>query len=153
MIRKILIPVAFTDYSEGLVRFGASLASQLHADLILINVIDERDINAVERISAYGYEIGVGQYTDIVKTERLAKFEQLIDGIAYPAEKVQFSFSIGDPAVELLRIAAEEEIDLIVMGVTSRDLRQLFTGSVAEKMFQKSPVTIVFYKGERRFLL
>jgi len=64
-----------------------------------------------------------------------------------PRERMRFISRVGKPAVELLRLAVKENVDMIVMGIKGRtDLRHAFTGSVAEKLFRRSPVTIVSYR-------
>jgi nucleotide-binding universal stress UspA family protein len=40
-----------------------------------------------------------------------------------------------------------EKVDLVVMGIKGRtDLEYIFVGSVAEKLFQRSPVPIISYR-------
>jgi nucleotide-binding universal stress UspA family protein len=46
-----------------------------------------------------------------------------------------------------LRFVIESEIDMVVMGIRSRDIKHLFAGSVAERLFRRCPVPIVSYRG------
>ena len=59
----------------------------------------------------------------------------------------EYRLLAGDPAMELLRLILEEQIDLVVMGTKTRELRHIFTGSVAERMFRRCPVPILSYRG------
>ena len=65
------------------------------------------------------------------------------------AEKVRTVFKTGDPGDELLKVALKENVDLIVMGVKGRtDLEYIFVGSVAEKVFRRSPIPVLSYRDE-----
>ena len=69
---------------------------------------------------------------------------------SFPAEKVKTVIRVGDPADELLKTAVKENVDMIVMGIKGRtNLEYMFVGSVAEKMFRRSPVPIVSYRDEK----
>lgn len=148
MIRKILVPIAFSPLSRELVGYAASLAGQLGAEMFLVNVINDRDLEAVDRIASYGYDVDKDQYLDTLKKERLEFFEGIIKEHEIPVRQFSCTFRVGDPASELLHIVVEEEIDMVVMGVKSRDIRHIFTGSVAERLFRKCPCTIVSFRDD-----
>ncbi len=49
-----------------------------------------------------------------------------------------------------MKIALRENVDLIVMGLKGRsEIEHVLVGSVAEKMFRRSPITIVLYRGQK----
>jgi nucleotide-binding universal stress UspA family protein len=54
---------------------------------------------------------------------------------------------VGHPVEELRKIAFKENVDLIVMGIKGRsDREQMLVGSVAEKVFRRSPIPILSYR-------
>ena len=66
------------------------------------------------------------------------------------ADKMRAVFQIGHPIEELLNIAVREKVDLLVMGVRGRsDLEHVLVGSVAEKLFRRSPVPILSYRDDK----
>ncbi len=148
MFEKILVPIAFSQYSKGLLGFAAKLAVPLGAELVIVNIINERDLEAVERISSFGYKVDGDHYVQTIQKERMAELEKILANINFPEEKVSFEFLAGDPSNELLKLVVTREIDLVVMGIKTRDLRHIFAGSVAERMFRKSPVPIVSYRDD-----
>ncbi len=148
MFNKILVPIAFSQYSRGILKFAAKIAGPLGAELVIVNIVNERDLEAVERISAFGYKVDGDHYVQTIQKERLEKLDELIKDINFSEDKVSYRFLAGDPSSELLKLVVTENIDLIVMGIKTRDLRHLFAGSVAEQMFRKSPVTIVSYRDD-----
>jgi nucleotide-binding universal stress UspA family protein len=56
---------------------------------------------------------------------------------------VQVKVAVGKPAEEILRVAREERVDLIVMGTHGRTgLRQLLLGSVTEPVARYAPCLV-----------
>jgi nucleotide-binding universal stress UspA family protein len=54
---------------------------------------------------------------------------------------------VGHPFEELLKITKEEKVDMVVMGAKGRsNIEHLLVGSVADKMFRHSPVTVASYR-------
>ncbi len=37
---------------------------------------------------------------------------------------------------------------MVVMGIKSRDIKYMFAGSVAERMFRRCPVPVLSYRGD-----
>lgn len=148
MIKKIMVPLAFSKYSRGIIDYAAALAGPLGAELIVVNVINERDLNAVNKITSFGYKVDSEKYIDIIKKERRDEIVKMTDHLSLPDDKLSFSFLIGDPTTELLRLVVEAEIDTVVMGIKSKELRHVFAGSVAERMFRKCPVPVISYRGD-----
>lgn len=147
MRKKILVPIAFSQFSEGIVNYAASIAEPMGAEMMIVNVINERDLEAVERISHFGYKVDGEHYVHIIQEERRKILEKLTEKLTLPDELVSFTFLVGEPANELLKLVVEEDIDMVVMGVKTKDVRHLFTGSVAERMFRRCPCTVISYRG------
>lgn len=148
MTKKILVPIAFSQFSRGIVDYAASIAEPMGAEMMIVNVINERDLEAVERIAHFGYKVDGEHYVHIIQEERRKTLESITKDLTMPDELVSFTFLVGDPANELLKLVVEENIDMVVMGVKTKDVRHLFTGSVAERMFRRCPCTIVSYRDE-----
>jgi len=146
MRKKILVPIAFSNYSQGIVNYAASIAGPLDAEILIVNVINERDIEAVNRISSYGYHVDAEHYLRTVEDDRRVILAKLTEKLTLPEGYVSFSFRVGDPANELLKLVVDEKIDMVVMGMKTRDIRHLFTGSVAEQMFARCPCTVISYR-------
>lgn len=148
MFTKILVPIAFSRYSQGILRFAASLAAPLGAKLLIVNVVNERDLEAVERIASFGYKVDGDHYVATIQKERIERFEEMIQTLNIADDMYDYRFLAGDPTGELLKLVVQEKIDLVVMGTKAKDIRHIFTGSVAERMFRKCPVSIVSYRDD-----
>lgn len=148
MIKKILAPIAFSQYSQAILDYAAELAGPIGAELFVVNVINERDLAAVNKIASFGYKVDSEHYVETLQKERREEIVRLTGNLTLPDEKVSFSFLVGDPTSELLRFVVETDIDMVIMGIKSRDIRHVFAGSVAERMFRKCPVPVVSFRGE-----
>lgn len=146
-ITKILVPIAFSKYSKGIFEYAAQMAESLDAELLIVNVINERDLRAVERITSYGYNVDEEHYISSIKEERTEQFNELVKGSPLSEEKITFGFRCGNPADELILLVIQEEIDLVVMGTKAKtELEHIFTGSVAERLFRRCPAPILFHR-------
>jgi nucleotide-binding universal stress UspA family protein len=148
MIKKIMVPVAFSKYSQGILEYAQGLAAPLDAELLIVNVISERDMEAVNKISSFGYKVDSESYVATIKKERRKQLGELTEKLTLPDDKVSFSFLIGDPTDELLRCVIEEHVDLVVMGIKNKEIKHIFAGSVAERMFRRCPVPVLSYRGD-----
>jgi nucleotide-binding universal stress UspA family protein len=146
-VKKILVAICFSEYCGGTFAYATRLADQLQAELIVANVIDAKAVKAISKIESMGYSISTKDYIEGVKEERKAELKKMIAESGFPQEKIRITFKVGDPFAKLIRVVKDEGVDLVVMGSKGQsDHHRLLTGSVAEKMFRHSPVSVVFYK-------
>jgi nucleotide-binding universal stress UspA family protein len=146
-IRKILVPVTFSEFSEELIEYAVGVARPLSAEIVFMNVIDQRDIQAVQTITSFGYEVDETHYIQEVEKQRIGILEERLNRINYPDEKMRVVFKKGRPAAVLLKFAIDEKMDLIIMDVKGKsEIVHALSGSVAEKMFRYSPVPVLSYR-------
>ncbi len=148
MFKKILVPIAFSKYTPGLLQFASKVAEPLGALLYIVNVINERDLEAVERISSHGYKVDSEKYVETIRQERREELEKILNKIGMNESKHEFVFRVGDPTNELLKLVVKDNIDLVLMGTKVKDIRHIFTGSVAEKIFRRCPVPVISYRDD-----
>lgn len=149
-IRTIMVAIGFSSYSKEIFTYAAGLATQFDADLLVASIINARDVEAVGSVVSMGYDVKGEDYVSAIKQERRSQLDSYIDDAAFPAERVRSIFKVGNPLEELLRITVRENVQMLVMGVKGRtDLEQLLVGSIAERLFRRSPVTIVSYRDEK----
>jgi nucleotide-binding universal stress UspA family protein len=149
-INKVMVADGFTEYSEGILNYAARIAVGMEADLIVASIINVRDVEAISTVATMGYEVDSEHYISEIKAERLKILNHILVKISYPADKVHTVFKVGHPVPELLQIAMAENADLIVMGIKGRsNLESILMGSVAEKVFRRSPIPILSYRDEK----
>jgi nucleotide-binding universal stress UspA family protein len=149
-IKKILVAIGYSDYSEGIFFYAENLAAKLGAELIVANIINTRDVEAVSVITNMGYDLDPEQYIKELKDERLNAFEAVARKATLARDSMKLILAVGNPIDELLKIIVQENADAVVMGVKGKtDLEHFFIGSVAEKLFRRSPVTVISYRDEK----
>lgn len=142
--KKILVAVAFSKYTPTLLGYAAELAHNTKAELVVANVINIRNIEAISSVESMGYAVNTEDYRKSLEEERRSEIQKLLKELAISPEKVRLIFKVGHPLEKLLQIVREEDVDLVVMGLKGRtDLEHVLLGSVAEKMFRHSPVPVL----------
>ena len=149
-VKKIMVAVDFTEYSQELLEYAAQFADGMGAELIAANIINVRDVEAIHSVATMGYEVDSEHYISEIKADRLKTLNQILTKISFPLDKVHPVFKIGHPVPELLQIALAEKADLIIMGIKGRsDLEAVLMGSLAEKIFRRSPIPVLSFRDKK----
>lgn len=147
--KKIMVAVAFSPYTEGIFKYAAQLASSLDADLVIANIINKRDVKAIMRLVQQGYEVDSDDYVRGMTEERQLILNQLLQNNDLDPKRIKTIFKVGNPVNDLLDIGLTENVDMIIMGIKAQtSLEHALIGSVAEKVFRRSPITVVSYREE-----
>jgi len=149
-IKKIMVAIGFTDYSEAKFNYTAKLAMNLNAQLIVANVINVRDVEAISKIESMGYEIDTKDYVKDIEEARVADLDKFVIDSGFPREKLKIVLKVGQPFDALMKIVEEEGVDLVVIGAKGRIGPEHFLlGSVAEKMIRHSPVPVLTFRSKK----
>ena len=139
-IKKVLVPIDFSDYSKSALKYAVNFAKSFNADIILIYVVEP---------IIYPPDFSMGQiampsinteWDDRAKDElqKLAKSE--IAEIA----NVKTIIKTGKPFVEIIETAKEEDIDLIIIATHGHSgVEHILFGSTAEKVVRKAPCPVL----------
>jgi nucleotide-binding universal stress UspA family protein len=131
-LKKLLMPVDFSDRSEGLARYAQEIASRFCSQIILLHV--ENDPLIGGRPADQGHPPGSIEHKLWLKKRLDSHLKEDL-----PSAAVTRIVTEGDPAGRIVEVALAEQVDLILMATTGhRALRQLLWGSVLAKVIQDS---------------
>lgn len=150
---KILAAIDFSSHAPVVASEAVTLARKLNATLVFVNVINQRDVeaihSAIERLEPKFDKISFQRCIDQVHSERETKMEALKKDLDVAGLDLQFITRTGTPFQELLAAIQEEGADLLVMGIKGRsDLADIMIGSTALKMFKRCPVPMLTVRRE-----
>lgn len=142
-LKRILVPYDFSETSAAAVKYAIGLARNFGARVYFLHVGDRAQA-AFETEFPIGLE---GAVEDAVR-ERVLR-------IVTPQQQAElhpeFAVRPGAPAVEVVRYAKEQDIDLIVMGTHGRGfVGHVVMGSVAEKVVRTAPCPVLTVKNPNR---
>jgi len=148
MIKNILVPVDGSVHANQAIEFAVDMAIQNNATIHLLHVVE---ITKVPK--------GVNDYIrseGIKDTPEVVYFENVGNQIIIPAEDeakkrgakhIETALIQGDPAVEIIKYAGENDFDMIVMGRRGLDTEKgPGLGSVANKISNSVDMTCVTVK-------
>ncbi len=147
---KILVAFDLSEYSVQAFKYGCDLAEEMKADLIIANVINQRDVKAVEWTQHVSERISVEKYIEEQKKYRSIEIEQMMDLKYCNIQSVSKIFKVGVPFQELLKIIDQEKPGIVVMGTKGRsNIAGALFGSTAEKMFRRCPVPLLSFREKK----
>ena len=142
-IHRILVAIDFSQFSKYILEYTVNLAEPLNADLVLANVINQRDIDIVSRLSI-NINLNAQEYIDQTRNERLQAMDVMMHDLRATHLKYQKIIKTGTPFVELVQAITDTQSDLAVMGSKGRgNIAGVLFGSTAEKLFRRSPVPLL----------
>ena len=143
-IKNILVPTDFSDFSKYALDYAIPMAQAFKANIILIHVTPEKELDSIRQISPY---LEPGRIEELLKG-RESEDRKKLDGFLPPEMQkgitAETIHKVGTPFLEIIKAAKQKEVDLIVMATHGRSgLSHILFGSVAEKVVRKSicPVT------------
>jgi nucleotide-binding universal stress UspA family protein len=148
-INRIMAAVDFSDYSRATLKYAALLANAVKATLVVANVLNQRDVEAIRKVEVEGVGVTVEKFIAKQKQDRQAVTDQLLRESSCQELDVVRVFRVGVPWVELLEIVKDQGVDLVVMGTKGRtNIANTLFGSTAEKVFRRCPVPILSVRGK-----
>jgi nucleotide-binding universal stress UspA family protein len=139
-IKRILVPIDFSDYSKTSLRYSINFVKKFNAELFLIYVVEP---------VIYPPDFSMGQIAiPTVDLEMDKRAEEELEKLAkkeIPQDiKVRIIVKTGKPFIEILETSSEENIDLIIIATHGHTgVEHILFGSTAEKVVRKAPCPVL----------
>jgi len=134
-LRRILVPLDFSGASRRALDYAVPLAEKFNAKIILVHVVPPQ---------VYASEVGVEVYTQAeLHAAAMKTMEKRAVELVPPALLQETQVRNGQPYEEIVRLAQELDVDLIVMtthGYTG--VARIFLGSTAEQVIRHAPCPV-----------
>ena len=152
-IERILAPVDFSRSSQAGVRYALKAGREFGAEVIVYHVITTEDIAAFGRLRKERPRVG-GRFEGLSESYklRLRRFVEKIladTGHAGSGLRVREKVEFGTPERRIVRAAAAEKADLIVMSRRRRGRwSRLFSSGVTERVSRYTPCPLITVPSE-----
>lgn len=139
-IKKILVPIDFSDYSKKALQYSVKFAKQFEASISLVYVIEP---------AVYPADFSMGQIAvpaaDMDLHERAKEeLKNLAESEIDANVNVDIILKTGKPFVEIIETATELDSDLIIIATHGHTgVEHLLFGSTAEKVVRKAPCPVL----------
>ncbi len=151
LIKNILVGVDGSENSDRALDFALDLAEKFNASVLILNVSESLAMGAAPQESP-AYSSGNGNTAIFGKDLRKIHDEILRRSVARakavkPNLAVSSMLKEGDPALEIVNTANEGGFDVIVVGHRGLGkLKELFLGSVSEKVAHLTPCPLIIVR-------
>ena len=145
VIRRILVPVDFSDESRHAASFGFTLARQLGCDICCMTVVDVLDLRIAMRAGLHDFETN----DDLQRQVRRwidGEFDKLT---ATAGVEVEREVRGGIPEHEILASVRRYEPDIIIMGSTGI-ARRFPLGSRTGYVMRETTVPVLVIRSAER---
>jgi nucleotide-binding universal stress UspA family protein len=143
-IRNILCPTDFSDFADHALGYGVEFARRFGA---VVHVHHSINMPVV----SVAYEIGA----DMLAARSMAEAQgrewlaRRVESLAQEGLRVETHLTTGTAFEDILTLARERGIDLIIMGTHGKGaLERLLMGSVAERVVRKAPCPVLTVRRE-----
>ena len=142
-LKRVLCATDFSELSNQAIPFGIALSRTFNAKLFVCHIVD----------LPFAAMNGEVQLDPIEQQDRMATYAQQQLQQLFENEPVEWEplVSIGHTADEIVRIAGQKRIDLVVAATHGRSgLKRLLLGSVAERLMRtlSCPMLIIKEEGD-----
>jgi len=148
-IRRIMVAVDFSKISKHLVGYALALARKCDAEVHLVHVINQRDIEAIRKVAEVTSVISLPEQIEARREDLLAALMAILSELDAVPDAVGRHVKTGIPSEALIDTIKEIDIDLVIMGTRGRgQFAGMLFGSTAARMLHKCPVPLLTLRND-----
>jgi nucleotide-binding universal stress UspA family protein len=139
-VKKILVPVDFSENSNRIIQYGAYVAKQFGAEMEAIFVAQTFQ----DYSEFFEPHMPVIQFEEDLVASAKERMKSFLAESLDTSVVCNGVVMAGDIAETILDYAKEQKVDLIVMGTHGyKGLEKVLFGSIAEKIVKRSPCPVL----------
>ena len=145
LYKTILCPLDFSDASTRALEYALSLAQEADARLILLHVIE--NLLGEAGASEMGH-LSVSEYDRYLEEDAMARLKSVVPEAASVWAAPEERVTRGRAYREILKVAKDEGVELIVMGVQGKGaLTRLVFGSTTHHVIREAGCPVLTIRG------
>ena len=146
-LRKILVPIDFSEYSKKALHYAIPFARQFHAKILLLYVVEPTIYPAD---FSFG-QIGMPNVENELRVKGEQELQELITNEIKGVVPAEGLVKVGLPFVEVVSYAKEEGVELIIVATHGHTgVEHVLFGSTAEKIVRKAPCPVLVVRSDER---
>jgi len=146
--RNLLIPIDFSEHSTKTIDYATQLADLAGASMKILHVLKLPEYPAAFYQGLYIEHDQVKTYLETGKAEAAAQFSLMTEPILAKGLQVETVLRVGNPSEEIVNVAKELAVDLVVIGSHGYGgLGRFLLGSTAERVVQYVHCPVLVVKG------
>jgi nucleotide-binding universal stress UspA family protein len=143
LFKKILIATDGSKRTQNAVEMGLKIATEQHSKVYAVYVVDTVTFTSIPMDVTWEnmYQLLKDEGEDAVKAVK--------DGA--PGADVETHVLEGNPAIEITKFAADNDVDLIIMGTLGKSgIDRILLGSTAEKVIRIANCPVLVIKSNKK---
>jgi len=146
-LKKILVPIDFSEYSKKALQYAIPFARQFKAKIYLLYVVEPTIYPAD---FSFG-QIGMPNVENELRVKGEQELQELITKEIKGAVPSEALVKVGLPFVEVVSFAKDEGIELIIVATHGHTgVEHVLFGSTAEKIVRKAPCPVLVVRSEEK---
>lgn len=138
-LKTILYPTDFSEYSDHARPYAIEMARKFGAKVLLVHAMP---------IPTYsvGYEVSIDLKSvhDEMEASATKRLNEISEAIRADGVEVETLLAVGTPFVEVLNVARDREVDLIIIPTHGYGpIKHLLLGSTAERVVRGAPCPVL----------
>jgi nucleotide-binding universal stress UspA family protein len=139
-LKRLLLPTDFSESARHAFDYAVSFAREYEAELFLAHVVEVLPVGYTGDL----FPAAMTQFVDEIAGYARTELGKLAEEARAAGLLVHERLEHGKPAAELIRLAREEHVDLIVIGTHGRGtLSHVLFGSTTDRVVRKAPCPVL----------
>jgi nucleotide-binding universal stress UspA family protein len=139
-LKRILVPTDFSDSARHALSYGISFAREYSSELVLLHVVETMAVGYASDL----FPVPMAEVFQEMSGYARSELGKLAEEARQRQVEVRELVAQGKPSAEIIRVARDETIDLIVLGTHGKGvLDKALFGSTTERVVRGAPCPVL----------